>query len=97
MKKQGSVKVYDSAPAKRGPRKPKAPAYTAKEKPKYLYTNKGDEPSDEEEQYKSKSKDAGDDSSDPNNSGDNRDNDSSRDDKEKVTNPDNSWAFFQEA
>ena len=97
MKKQGSGKVYDSIPTKRVSRKPKAPAYTAKKKLKYLYTKKVDEPSDEEEQYKRKSKDAGDDSSDPNNSGDNIDTDSSRDDKEKVTNPDDSWAFFQEA
>ena len=30
MKKQGPGKVYDITPAKRGFRKPKAPAYTAK-------------------------------------------------------------------
>ena len=54
MKKQGSGKVYNSTPAKRGSRKPKAPAYTAKKNPKYLYTNKGDDSSKEEEQSKGK-------------------------------------------
>ena len=34
MKKQGSGKVYNSTPSKRGSRKPKAPAYTAKKRPK---------------------------------------------------------------
>ena len=47
MKKQGSGKVYDSTPAKRVSSKPKAPAYTAKENPNYLYTKKGDDSSDE--------------------------------------------------
>ena len=77
MKKQGSGKLYDSIPAKRGSRKPKAPAYTAKKNPKDLYTKKGDDSSDEEEQSKGENNDAGDDSSDPKDSGDNRDNDSS--------------------
>ena len=36
MKKQGSGKVYDSTPVKRGPRKPKAPDYTARKNPKYI-------------------------------------------------------------
>ena len=45
MKKQGSGKVYDSTPAKRRSRKPKSPAYTAKKKPKYLYTKQGDDSS----------------------------------------------------
>ena len=97
MKKQGSGKVYDSTPAKRGSRKPKASPYTTKKNLKYLYTKKGDDSSDEEEQSKGKSKDAGGDSSDPNDSSDNWDNDSSGDDEEKVTNPDNAWTLFQEA
>ena len=97
MRKQGSVKVYDSTPAKRGPRNPKSPAYTAKKNPKDLYTKKGDESSDKEEKSKRKRKDAGDDSSDPNDSGDDRDNDSSRDDGQKVTNPGDVWTFFQKA
>ena len=71
MKKQGSGKVYDSTPAKRGSRKPKASPYTTKKNLKYLYTKKGDDSSDEEEQSKGKSKDAGGDSSDPNDSSDN--------------------------
>ena len=71
MKKQGSGKVYDSTPAKRGYRKPKASPYTAKKKLKYLYTKKGDDSSDEEEKSKGKRKDAGGDSSDPNDSSDN--------------------------
>ena len=83
MKKQGSGKIYDSTPVKRGYRKPKAPAYTANKNPKDLYTKKGDDSSDKEEQSKSKRKDAGNDSSDPNDSSDNRDDDSSGDDKEK--------------
>ena len=81
MKKQSSIKVYDSTPAKRGSRKPKDPAYTSNKKPKYLYTKKVDESSNEEEQSKGKRKDAGDNSSDPNNSSDNGDNDSSGDDE----------------
>ena len=97
MKKQGSGKVYDSTPAKKGSRKPKSPAYTSKKKPKDLYTKKGDDSSNKEEQSKGKKKDAGDDSSDYNNSGDNRDDDSFGEDKEKVTNPDNAQTFFQEA
>ena len=44
-RKQGSGKVYDSTPEKRGSRKPKAPAYTAKKKLKDLYTKKGDDSS----------------------------------------------------
>ena len=97
MKKKGSGKVYDSTPAKRGSRKPKSPAYTAKKNPKDLYTKKGDEYSNKEEQYKGKRKYAGNNSSDPDDSGDNGDNDSSGEDKGKVTNPDYDWAFFQEA
>ena len=88
MKKQGAGKVYDSTPAKRGPRKPKALACTAKENPKYLYRKKGDESFNKEEQSKSKGKGAGNDSSGPNDIGDNGDNDSSGDDEEKVTNQD---------
>ena len=88
MKKQVYGKVYDSTPAKRGPRKPKAPAYTAKKYPKDLYMKKGDESSNKEEQSRSKRKDAGDNSCGLNDSGDDRDNDSSRDNEEKVTNPD---------
>ena len=64
MKKQGSGKVYDSTPAKRGSSKPKAPAYTAKKKPKDIYTKKGDDSSNKEEQSKGKKKDAGDNRSD---------------------------------
>ena len=97
MKKQGSDKVYDSNPAKRGPSKPKSPAYTAKKNPKDLYKKKGDDSSDEEEKPKRKRKDAGDDSSDPNDSDDDGDDDSYGDNEEKVTNPDNAWKFFQEA
>ena len=70
MKKQISGKVYDSTPVKRGSKKPKSPAYTAKIKPKYLYTKKGDDSSNEEEQSKGKRNDSGDDSYDPNDSGD---------------------------
>ena len=97
MKKQGSGKVYDSTPAKRGSRKPKDPAYTAKKNPKDLYTKKCDDSSNKENQSKGKKKDAGKDSSDPTDSGDNGDDDSSEDDEEKVTNPDDAWTFFQEA
>ena len=92
-KKQGSGTVYDKTPDKRGRREPQAPAYTAKRKPRDLYTKKGDDSSDEEEQ--SKRKDAGDDAPDPNNSGNNGDDDSSKDEEEKVTNPDDAWKFFQ--
>ena len=81
MNKQGSVKVYDSTTAKRGSSKTKAPAYTSKKKPKDLYTKKGDESSDKEDQSKGERKDAGDDSSDLYYSSDNRDDDSSGDDK----------------
>ena len=56
MKKQGSVKIYDSNPVKRVPRKPKAPAYTAKKNLKDLYMKKTDDSYDEEEQSKSKRK-----------------------------------------
>ena len=73
MKKQGSGKFYYSTPAKRGSRKPKAPAYNAKKNPKDIYTKKGDDSSYEEEQSKGGRKYAGDDSSDSNNSGDDRD------------------------
>ena len=62
MKKQGSGKVYDSAPSKRGPRNPKAPDYTAKKNQKDLYMKKGDDYSDKEDQSKRKRKDTGDDS-----------------------------------
>ena len=96
MNKQGSGKVYDSTPSKRGSRKPKDPAYTAKKNPKDLYMKKGDGSSNNEEQSKGKKKDAGDDSSDPNNSGDNGDDYYSGDDEEKLTNTDDAWTFFQE-
>ena len=97
MKKQGSVKVYDSTTAKRGSSKTKAPAYTAKKKPKDLYTKKGDESSDKEDQSKGERKYAGDNNSNPEDIGDNREDDSSGDDEEKVTNPDDTWIFFQES
>ena len=97
MKKKGSEKVYDITPAKRGSRKPKAPAYTSKKNPKYIYNKKCGDFSEEEEQSKGGNKDAGDDRSDYNNSGDDGENDSFGDDEEKVTNPDDAWTFFQEA
>ena len=97
MKKQVSGKVYDSIPAKRGSSKLKDPAYTAKKNPKDLYTKKGNDSSNEDDQSKGKKRDAGDDISDPNDSGDNGDDDSSGDNKEKVTNPEDAWKFFQEA
>ena len=50
-------------------------------KPKDIYTKKGDYSSNEEEQSKGKIKDAGYESSGPNNSGDDRDNDSSVEDE----------------
>ena len=81
MKKQVSGKVYDSTPAKRGPRKPKVPAYTTKTISKDIYTKKGDYSSGEEEQSKRKMKDAGNDSSDHKVSGDNGDNYSSVEEK----------------
>ena len=70
-KKQGSGKVYDITPAKRGSRNPKASPYTDKKNLKYLYTKKGDDSSEEEEQSKGKRKDAGGDSSDTNDSSEN--------------------------
>ena len=81
MKKQGPGKVYDITHAKRGFRKPKAPAYTAKKNRKDLYRNKGDDSSDEDEQSKRKRKDAGKDISDPNDSGDDGEDDSSGEDE----------------
>ena len=79
MKKQGSGKVYDSTPTKRGYRKPKSPVYTAKKKTKDIYMKKGDDSSYKEEQSKGKKKDAGNNRSDPNNGGDDREDDYSGD------------------
>ena len=62
-----------------------------------LYTKKGDNSSNEEEQSKGKSKDAGDNGSDPKDSSDNVDNDSSGDNEGKVTNLDDAWTFFHES
>ena len=64
MKKQGAGAVYYGNPTKSGRRELQAPVYTVKRKPRDLYTKKVDESSDEEEQSKSKRKDAGDDSPD---------------------------------
>ena len=93
MKKQGSGTVYDRTPAKRGRWQPQSPAYTAKSMPRDIYTKKGDDSSNKEEQ--SKRKDAGNDAPDPKKCGDDGYDDSSKDDEEKVTNPDNTWTLFQ--
>ena len=93
MKKQVYGTVYDRTPAKRGRWEPQDPSYMAKRTSRDLCTNKGDGSSNKEDQ--SKSKDAGYDAPDPNNSGDDRYNDSSKDEEEKSTNPDESWTFFQ--
>ena len=57
VKKQGSGTVYDRTPTKRGSWDPQAPAYTANSNPMDLYTKKGDDSSNEEDQYKRKDAD----------------------------------------